>query len=259
MQSIGTTAVLVALSVFAVGYACWVAYWFITENRHGRKGTKKKDTAPRESKRGKKEIIGPSKFVLDTSHLKPHTAIENQQEPTKENADIFVPESVPEHPRQIPPEDLDAVFGEAPEGESNDPLNIDYDPMDDWSNEDIEDDEEDESEVFPIKGASLAQGVKFENIGEAYRHVVHNNPELTERQKEDTGRILVQMEGTDILKGIISGKPEREAAAIAFADVYRQSKKRKQADGSGESPTPHGGLPPGFDLNKYAQPTKSNR
>ena len=82
----------------------------------------------------------------------------------------------PNTPRQIPPEDLDEVFGVAPEGEPNEPLEIDF-PLYDESFPDADaeepdyDEDEDDTEELPLLGRSLAQGVSFEQMGEAYRHV----------------------------------------------------------------------------------------
>ena len=103
-----------------------------------------------------------------------------------------MPTNVPEHPRQIPPEDLDEVFGVAPEGEPNEPLEIDF-PLYDESFPDADaeepdyDEDEDDTEELPLLGRSLAQGVSFEQMGEAYRHVVHDPPS-TDEQREETGR-----------------------------------------------------------------------
>ena len=75
-----------------------------------------------------------------------------------------MPTNVPEHPRQIPPEDLDEVFGVAPEGEPNEPLEIDF-PLYDESFPDADaeepdyDEDEDDTEELPLLGRSLAQGL----------------------------------------------------------------------------------------------------
>ncbi len=84
----------------------------------------------------------------------------------------------PEHPRQIPPEDLDEVFGVAPEGEPNEPLEIDF-PLYDESFPDADAEEPDYDvrmkttpKSCPFWALACQGLVFFEQMGEAYRHVV---------------------------------------------------------------------------------------
>lgn len=105
------------LPLFAVGYALWAFFRLRRmERNEPADGIVAEDTPCRQ------EIIGRSRFVLDLRHSRPQAAVESETEKVTEKADIFVPTNVPEHPRQIPPEDLDEVFGVAPEGEPNEPL-----------------------------------------------------------------------------------------------------------------------------------------
>ena len=93
------------LPLFAVGYALWAFFrlWRMERNEPA-DGIVAEDTPCRQ------EIIGRSRFVLDPRHSRPQAAVESETEKVTEKADIFVPTNVPEHPRQIPPEDLDEVF-----------------------------------------------------------------------------------------------------------------------------------------------------
>ena len=150
------------LPLFAVGYALWAFFRLRRmERNEPADGIVSEDTPCRQ------EIIGRSRFVLDPRHSRPQAAVESETEKVTEKADIFVPTNVPEHPRQIPPEDLDEVFGVAPEGEPNEPLEIDF-PLYDESFPDADaeepdyDEDEDDTEELPLLGRSLAQGVSFE-------------------------------------------------------------------------------------------------
>ena len=89
------------LPLFAVGYALWAFFRLRRmERNEPADGIVAEDTPCRQ------EIIGRSRFVLDPRHSRPQAAVESETEKVTEKADIFVPTNVPEHPRQIPPEDL---------------------------------------------------------------------------------------------------------------------------------------------------------
>ena len=116
-----TTCILRLLTVCAVGYALWAAWYLFRESRRSNRRLPVSDAAPR-----RREIIGKSRFVLDRRRSLPQAAVAAKTEKGIEKEPIFAPASAPEHPRQIPPEDLDEVFGEVPAGEQNEPLDIYY-------------------------------------------------------------------------------------------------------------------------------------
>jgi len=251
MIVINSYTILVLLTVFAVIYAVWTMIYL---NRLEKK-VKKKDDAKEQYpvKRKKGDIIGKSRFVLPLSG-QPRTEAtvvsETESDTKKEN--IFAPASVPEHPRQIVPEELDDVFGVVPEGETNEPLDIDYPlqvkPFPEGEAEETED--EDESEDLPIKGKPVAQGVSFEQMGEAYRHVVHN-PTITDEQKEETGRVLLNLKGTDMFEAIVSGQPGRGDKVDILITTYLTAFQKKVAERSAESQPPQGEVPMGFDVRDF--------
>lgn len=251
MIVINSHTILVLLIAFAVVYAVWAMVYL---NRLGKSEKKKNDAKKQTSaKRKKGDIIGKSRFVLPLSgHSQPEAAVTPETESDTEKENIFVPASVPEHPRQIAPEELDDVFGIVPEGETNEPLDIDYPlvvkPFPEEEAEETED--EDESEDLPIKGKPVAQGVSFEQMGEAYRHVVHN-PIITDEQKEETGRVLLNLKGTDMFEAIVSGQPERGDKVDILINTYLTAFQQKVAERSAESLPPQGEVPTGFDVRDF--------
>ena len=111
------TAVLVALALFAAGYALWVARWFLRGQRTA--GTKQASPPKAEARLA---IIGKSRFTMPhRSQATPTAATGSENVKEAEKAGIFAGASVHEYPRQIPPEKLDEVFGVPPAGENNDP------------------------------------------------------------------------------------------------------------------------------------------
>ena len=169
-----------------------------------------------------------------------------------EKEPIFASASAPEHPRQIPSEELDEVFGEVPAGEQNEPLDIYY-PLYEESFPDTEaeePDDEDETEELPLLGRSLAQGVSFEQMGEVYRHVVHDPP-ITDYQKEETGRLLLGLKETDMFEAIVSGCPDGNDRVKNLIDTYLSAFHRRMAAEAAESSSPQGVVPEGFDVRDY--------
>ncbi|GGK19081.1 hypothetical protein GCM10007084_47930 [Parabacteroides faecis] len=256
MGAISTSHILWLLLVVAVAYAAWMVYYLTRESHRttgaGKRGGNAADSSG--SKKRKGDIVGKSRFVLPSrSHSQPLTATASENENRTENQDIFAPASVPEHPRQIPPDELDEVFGMTPEGEVNEPLDIELPPDQKTFPDDDADyfnDGDDENEDLPFRGKQSAQGFNFDQLGDAYRHVVHN-PKITDEQKEETGRVLLNLKGTDMLGAMVSGKPEREDKVSSLINTYLSAFQKRNAERSAESQPPQGDLPPGFDVRHY--------
>ena len=257
MGAVSTSHVLWLLVAVAVIYAVWMMIYLTRESRRTERSGKKDGSAAGSSGSKKKgDIVGKSRFVLPSrSHSQPLTATASENENRTEKQDIFAPENVPEHPRQIPPDELDEVFGMAPEGEANEPLDIELPPVQETFPESDADyfndeDDENENEDLPIRGRQSAQGMNFDQLGDAYRHVVHNPP-ITNEQREETGRVLLDLKGTDMLRAMVSGHPEREDRVKSLMDTYLSAFHRRMSESSAESPSPQGVVPSGFDVRQF--------
>lgn len=246
-------AILVALILLVLCYGFWAAlYW-------------KRISSAVEESRGedpqplsRHSIMGKSLYVLPSRRQPtPTTATGSETEKWEEKADIFAPEKQTEHPRQIPQEKLDAVFGTPPADESNDPdpegvpfgesAASDYEA--DMDQEmDREEDEENESQ--PPAGRSFAKGVQFEQIGDAYR-TVSREAEPTEEKKQRVGRTLVELEQTDMFEAIVSASPEGADKVYDLMNFYLKAYYRRIAERAAESPPPLVSAPEDFDVQNY--------
>ena len=247
MITITPNTVLALLVAFAIIYALWTMHFFISENRRFRK--EKRETILREQDKKKNEgdIVGKSQFVLKERIPVTQTAKEADNEKEKGKGNIFALSDVPkEHSRIIPADKLDEVFGEVPPGEANPPLDIDC-PM---SEEPEYEDEEEEYEALQVSGRSLAEGISFEQMGEAYRTVVHN-PIITEEKKEETGRVLLHLKHTDMFEAMVSGGPEREDRVGGLINSYLKAFHQRKAGESGENKPSATSVPKGFDVRNY--------
>lgn len=240
------------LVVFSVVYTIWAIHHL----RQGyRVGARQHPQATKH--RRVHDIMGRSHVSFsDRSHNEPsatpQTAIASEHEKSVENKDIFAVASVPNHPRQIAPEDLDAIFGDVPEGEDNTPLDINY-PLYEDSFPDMDTDGDafgEDTEDLPLKGARLAQGVSFEEMGEVYRHLVHESP-TTAEQREDAGRILLGLKQTDMFEAMVSGHPDGNDKVNELIDTYLSAFHRRMSERAAESQSPQGVVPSGFDVRNY--------
>ncbi|NDV64675.1 hypothetical protein [Bacteroides sp. 224] len=247
-----TIYVLWGLAITAIAYTAWMVYYFTTESRRMKKNKESKPTA---SKR-KGDIIGKSQFILpELGHSQPEASVAAESESDTEKENIFVPSNVPEYPRQVSSDELDEVFGSIPEGEKNEPIGIEV-PLSYNNNfpnngeaEETENFEE-ETEDIPTKGVHSALGVSFEQMGEAYRQVVHN-PSMTEKEQEESGRVFLEMRETDMFEAIVSAESERENKVNFLMETYLTAFHQKIAVRSTEDNLPKSDIPSDFDLREY--------
>ena len=117
---------------------------------------------------------------------------------------------------------------------------------------DIEEDDENENESQPPVGRSLAKGVRFEQIGEAYRTVVHDNPLSTEKQQE-VGHTLLELKQTDMFEAIVSASPEGDSKVKELMNTYLQAYYSRIAEQHAGSLTSQVPAPEDFDVQDHVQ------
>lgn len=247
------SAVLAILILVLIAYGV-IAY------RYWRSLSTRSEGSPEEEKRPleHRPIIGKSHFVLPPRRQPtPTTAIPEKSESEAEKADIFAPEKQTEHPRQIPQEKMDAVFETPPAEESNepDPEGIPFieQEVSDYEadmDEEMDREEEEEAKSQPPAGCSLARGVRFEQIGEAYR-TVSREAAPTEEKQQRVGRTLVELEQTDMFEAIVSASPEGADKVYDLMDSYLKAYYRRIAERAAESPPPQVSAPEDFDVQHY--------
>lgn len=243
------SVVLSLLALCAVGYTLWSACCL----RRLARGTRKAEggnPAPRTGGEPRREIIGKSRFVLPRSQSQTQAATTEKTGKGDEKADIFAGASVPEHPRQIPPEKLDEVFGAPPAGEANEPDEYSL-PLYEEPDYAAEDEDDEDGGPLPLAGRPRATGESFEQIGEAYRTVVHGNP-LTDEKQQEVGRTLLGLKRTDMFEAIVSAAPDGNAKVSVLIDAYLAAYERKVAAEAAGSPSPQAPVPEGFDVRKFA-------
>ncbi len=241
---------IVLYLIFLTGYFVWE--WSVKRRRNA---AKKTAFNPFKSS-PKEDIIGKSGFVLRQSKPEATTLIISDKR--EENTPTFVPvndEKVePNTPAVILPSELDKVFSldytdnsgeidlvinDEPEGEESD----DY--------EDNVDTDESEEAGGLAAGVSLATGVDFNDLSGMVKTV--ENPEAaTEREREEAGRVLVEVRMTDMFEQVVSGEPKKKVIVGKlmdnhFADFYRR--KREAGEEINETSVK---VPKDFDVRAFA-------
>jgi hypothetical protein len=224
-------------------YLIFLACYLVWERSVIRKrnAAKKKAFNPFKSS-PKEDIVGKSGF--DLRHSLPQATTLIKREKRKENATIFAGENAggetQNTPAAIPSSELDRVFSSGVEtddsGEIDLVINDEPEGEESDDNEDYVDTEESE-EAGGLSGVNVASGLYFDDLSGMMKTV--ENPEVASQQeREEAGRVLVEVRQTDMFEQVVSGKPEKKVTAGKlmdnyFADFYRR--KREAGEMTDES------------------------
>lgn len=224
-------------------YLLWLLL-FLCYERWKRKKTEKTVTAILPRKNGlNTEIIGKSKFVLPASvplgaTLKPLGATTEKADNQIEKEPTFAAVS-DEYPLQVPDEELDKMFDDAPpEGESNDPMDIDL-------SMDYEEEEDETPER--IRPGAVATGVSFEDMCSAVK--VLNQPKgmVSEQEEQQAGRTLSELQHTDMMQQILSVEPKKTDRVSELINLHLNTFRKQQDEPEDENA--NGNVPDNFGLN----------
>ena len=202
----------------------------------------------------KEDIIGKSKFDLRQSRTEATTLINNKKE--KENASIFVEEEEKKTSATIPLDKLDEVFSkdDLSDKDSNEiNLEIENTPPEfepDNDSEEIDEEETEEEDTEGRAGVSMASGLDFNNLASMVR-TVETPDNATSKEKEEAGRVLVEIRKTDMFEQVVSGEPKKEVVVSSLMDDYFAAFHRKQQE-AGVLHEPTVKAPKEFDVRKFA-------
>lgn len=182
----------------------------------------------------KEDIVGKSGF--DLRHSLPQATTLIKSEKREENTPTFAEENAGREPQNtpaaIPSSELDKVFssGQKTDDSGKIDLVINDEPEGEESDndEDYVDTEESE-EAGGLSGVNVASGLYFDDLSGMMKTV--ENPEAaTEEEREDAGRVLVEIRQTDMFEQVVSGEPKKKAIAGKlmddhFADFYRRKRE----------------------------------
>lgn len=202
----------------------------------------------------KEDIIGKSKFDIRQSRTEATTLINNKKE--NENASIFVEKEEKKTSVAIPLDKLDEVFSTDNKTEENsDEINLEientppeFEPDND--SEEIDETESEEEDTEGRAGVSMALGLDFNNLASMVR-TVETPDNATSEEKEEAGRILVEIRKTDMFEQVVSGEPKKKVVISSLMDDYFAAFHRKQQE-AGELEEPAVRAPKEFEVRKFA-------
>ena len=236
-------------------YALFVVLYLLRDRMQKRKKNAAKKSVFNPFRAAPKEdIIGKSKFDIRQSRTEATTLINNKKE--NENASIFVEEEEKKTSVAIPLDKLDEVFSTDNKTEENsDEINLEientppeFEPDND--SEEIDETESEEEDTEGRAGVSMALGLDFNNLASMVR-TVETPDNATSEEKEEAGRILVEIRKTDMFEQVVSGEPKKKVVVSSLMDDYFTAFHRKQQEaGVLEEPTVR--APKEFDVRGFA-------
>ena len=215
-------------------YVLFVAFYLLREwMLKRRKNAAKKPAFNPFRAAPKEDIIGKSKFDLRQSRTEATTLINNEKE--NKNASIFVEKEEKKTSAAIPLDKLDEVFSndDLSDKDSNEiNLEIENTPPElepDNDSEEIDETESEEEDTEGRAGVSMASGLDFNNLASMVR-TVETPDNATSEEKEEAGRVLVEIRKTDMFEQVVSGKPKKKVIVSSLMDDYFSAFQRKQRE-----------------------------
>lgn len=235
---------LILLFGLAILYVLWAGVYLQYEKWKRRKTEKNAaDILPRKDA-PMTEILGKSNFVLPASvplnaTLKPLEATEKESENTVEKDDTFVAESE-KHPLQVPDEELDEIFSDAPpEGEDNGPMDID-----------VSLDYEDEELQGCSAPGAMASGVSFEDMCAAVKVLGKAKETVSEQEEKEAGRTLTELQHTDMFEQLVAKHPQRAERVTELINRHMENFRQEREPVTEENDNGTNGIvPDDFGIN----------
>jgi hypothetical protein len=227
---------IVLYLIFLTGYLLWER-----SVKRERNAAKKPAFNPFKSS-PKEDIMGKSGF--DLRHSLPQATMLIKSEKREENAPIFADgndKTVEQNaPVTIPPSELDRVFSSDKTADDSDEIDliIDDKPEGEFEPEDDGDviDTDESEEAGGLSGVSMATGVNFDDLSGMVKTV--DNPEAaTPDEKEEAGRVLVEVRKTDMFEQVVSGEPKKKVTAGKLMDDYFAAYHRRKRNETTDEPS----------------------
>jgi hypothetical protein len=236
------------IMLYGVVVACYLVWERSVRRR--KNAARKKGYNPFKSS-PKEDIVGKSKFTM--RHSKPEATTLEMSEKANKNHSIFANENgqanVENPPVDVPPaeekqvetsgqtvdnsgEEIDIVIENEPEGE----LETEDEDLDTWETEAAEDE----------TASSRATGIGFDDLAGVVQ-TVGNTESATAEEREEAGRVLVEIRKTEMFGQIVSDEPEKKEIVSNLMDDYFAAYRRKEA-----YPEPTVKAPTGFNPRGFA-------
>lgn len=219
------------LFCLAILYVLWAAVYLQYEKWKRRRAARNaaailpRNTVPATGILGKSNFVLPASVPLNTT-LKPLEATKEESGKGTEKDDTFVAE--PEkHPLQVPDEELDELFNDAPpEGTDNEPMDIDVS---------LDYEDEDEEAAGCSEPGAMASGVSFEDMCAAVKVLGKAKETVSEQEEKEAGRTLTELQHTDMFEQLVANHPQRAERVTELINRHMENYRQEQADEADEN------------------------
>ncbi len=240
-------------------YLVFLACYTVWERRvKRRRNAARKRGKPLFSSPPPEDIIGKSQFDLRHSRPQATTLIQSEKRDQNDStfADGYATAESQSPPAAVPDERLDRAFSSGDDTDNSGDVNItiDNEPEGEESDsyeENIDTDESEDEDDVPT-GAAMATGISFDELSGMVRTV--NDPDAaTGRDREDAGRVLVEVRQTDMFEQVVSGQPEKKTTANRLMDDHFAEWNRRKREAGELNDEPTVKAPDNFDARAFAR------
>lgn len=235
-------------------YALFLALYLLREQIVRRKnGTAKKSALNPFRSTVKEDIIGKSKFDLRQSRTEATTL--NNNEKRIENAAIFAAESKKEAPVTPPLVESGTLLSDKNmTDEDSNEINLvientppEFEP--EYDNEEVDEEETEDEDAEGVAGVSIALGLGFDDLAGMVR-TVESAAVATSEEKEEAGRVLVEIRQTEMFGQVVSDEPKKRVVSELMDDYFSAYHRKKQQSAGANEPTVK--APKDFDVRSFA-------
>ena len=235
-------------------YALFLVIYLLRERMINRKkNTAKKTAFDLFRPAAKEDIIGKSKFTLRQSRTEATMLIDNEK--VIENAPIFADENKKDAPAATLSVESETVLsGENMTDENSNEINLEIEntpPEFEPENEtgDLDEDETEDEDTEGVAGVSIALGLGFDDLAGMIR-TVDNHQEVSAEEKEEAGRVLVEIRKTNVFEQVAGDEPKKKVVSALMDNYFSAFHRKKQEAGEVNEPTVK--APRDFDVRSFA-------
>mgnify|MGYP000112073657 FL=1 len=235
-------------------YSLFLALYLLREQIVRRKnGAAKKSVLNPFRSTVKEDIIGKSKFDLRQSRTEATTL--NNNEKRIKNATIFAVESKKEAPVTPPSVESETLLSDMNmTDEDSNEINLvientppEFEP--EYDNEEVGEEETEDEDAEGVAGVSIALGLCFDDLAGMVR-TVESITVATPEEKEEAGRVLVEMRQTEMFGQVVNDEPKKRVVSELMDDYFSAYHRKKQQSTGANEPTVK--APKDFDVRSFA-------
>lgn len=201
----------------------------------------------------KEDIMGKSKFDLRQSRTEA-TALINNEEGIK-NEPIFADGKENEAPAATLSGKSEMVLSnENMTDENSNEINLEIEntPPElepEYETGDLDEEETEDEDTEGVAGVSIALGLGFDDLAGMVR-TVDNDRQASDGQKEEAGRVLVEIRKTELFEQFVNDEPKKKVVSALMDDYFSAFHRKKREAGE----TDEGAVkaPKDFNVRSFA-------